>query len=275
MGLNKVTSPAKLSAKQKIQIVSYAEKYGIRAAVENFGVRDTVIYNWKSIIKHNKYELLEPTVIRRRFDLDTKVQAVLDYQTGKYSKAEICIKYGLRGNASLDRWIKRYNNPSSFVLALKNKKLGSKMSYSLEIKRKLVDLVVNGLPIPQAAKRLEVPVSTAYDWINAYNKDEKKFFATKAVPKPSEELVPKVILEEITNLLAFSIETEEELRKFKYRYTKLMNNYPDCAHYVKSMMDIKIELCKKLEASTIEVNTLRFIDSVKKRMDSKKPQTKP
>lgn len=49
MGLNKVTSPAKLSAKQKIQIVSYAEKHGIRAAVENFGVRDTVIYNWKSI----------------------------------------------------------------------------------------------------------------------------------------------------------------------------------------------------------------------------------
>lgn len=144
------------------------------------------------------------------------------------------------------------------------------MSYALEIKRQLVDLVANGLSIPQAAKQLKIPVSTAYDWINAYNKDEKKFFATKAVAKPSEDFVSEEFFAEFANIMSLNIANAEELRKFKYRCTKLMNNYPDLAYNVKKVMDAKVAEYKKLEAARIELNTLRFIHAVKNRMDSKK-----
>lgn len=121
------------------------------------------------------------------------------------------------------------------------------MSYSLDVKRKLVQLVENGLPIPQAAKQLGVPVSTAYDWIKACNKDKNKFLASKVISQTSENSDQVNQLIEIGEIFSQKINDEAELRKFKYQCTKLMHRYPDMSFKIKEWMDNKVAQFKEFD----------------------------
>lgn len=277
---NKIQA-AKLSSAKKKSIVSYAVKHGTKVAAKKYGINENTIYYWKSIIKQGCLELLEPTVSRRSFDEDTKIKAVIEYQTGKYTKLEICNKYGIRGSFTLDRWLQRYNKPNTLTFIRKNKALGVKTTYSKDFKINFVKRVAAGESAAVVARELGVPKTTAYEWVAGGKKYGESYFEPKTQPfeflPAQESTVQKSIdtselVDQLT--LEVEIETPDDLTAYKAKCRRLKEKHREHSAMIDAISNTLIKYASgKIEAE-VKSNTLEFLDSIKKELDSKKAKSK-
>lgn len=272
---NKIKA-AKLSLSKKNAILAYAVKKGVPEASKKYGIASSTIYYWKSISKQGYLHLLEPTVTRQTFDEETKLKAVIEYQSGKFSKIEICNKYGIRGSLTLDRWLERYNKPDTISFLRKNKALGVKTSYTSDFKINFVTRVSQGAKTAALARELGVPKTTAYEWVNAFNQYGAEYF------KESNLIVTPVEASSVQDHTSFKILAElsnpdlhpDALVDYKLKCAKLKEQYPGYAEFIDRLAQHTISLLEAAVEAKVKSGTLKFLDTVKKELDSKKAKSK-
>ena len=106
---------------------------------------------------------------KAKYTLEQKLQAVLDYQSGKKPAAEIALELdmGKNGACRIRRWSNLYkaNGPEALSPRERN------ASYSKEFKEMVVqDYVQNGLSLNDLATKYNIPSKTVIiQWIKRYN----------------------------------------------------------------------------------------------------------
>lgn len=105
---------------------------------------------------------------KSKYTLEERVNAVLDYKSGKRGKSQICNDLGLcRSGMDLYRWVKIYDKygESGFLSKQRNN------SYSKEFKEKVVTAYFNGEgSTNDLTIKYDIPSSkTLRNWILSYN----------------------------------------------------------------------------------------------------------
>lgn len=108
----------------KIYQYSAAEKLAILQELETgqiilldvakkYDISKTTLVRWRHRYELYGYEGLETKNQYKSYPAELKLQAVLDYISGKYSKYQIIDKYKIASCTQLSNWINKYNSHSS------------------------------------------------------------------------------------------------------------------------------------------------------------------
>jgi transposase-like protein len=79
-----------------------------------YNIHRGIIEEWIVQYKHNGISAFLQEDQNRVYSIETKMQAVEDYLSGKGSQREITAKYGIRDRKQLRQWIKVYNSGKRF-----------------------------------------------------------------------------------------------------------------------------------------------------------------
>lgn len=103
-------SMGKVNPEEKLQTVHsiLGGKETQYHAATRLGVSVDSIQQWICVYKSDGENAFHNTK-NKRYSKDLKVQAVLDYLSGKGSQRQICQRYGIRSKSKLQNWIKKYN----------------------------------------------------------------------------------------------------------------------------------------------------------------------
>ena len=109
---------------------------------------------------------------KSKYTIEEKVQAVLDYKSGKRGKAQICNDLGLnQSGTDLYRWLKHYDKygESAFLPKKSNK------AYTKEFKKMVVQEYLNGEgSMRDLCYKHDISSMTILlNWINSYNSHEE------------------------------------------------------------------------------------------------------
>ena len=105
----------KVSAEKKVQIVReyLNERIGIAEAARRVGRDKETVKGWVNIYENEGASGFIHKE-NRRYSVELKTAAVIDYHRGGGSLQTICRKYGIRDKHILRRWIKVYNAHGDF-----------------------------------------------------------------------------------------------------------------------------------------------------------------
>lgn len=92
-----------------------------KAAGKELGVNPETIRRWIQNYQSLGEEGIAVLEKNPRYSVSLKENAVKDYLSGKGSLRDICLKYGIRTNTQLRRWIKCYNDPKKGKMPFKSK----------------------------------------------------------------------------------------------------------------------------------------------------------
>ncbi|SDI76823.1 helix-turn-helix domain-containing protein [Alteribacillus bidgolensis] len=88
---------SKFSAQEKLEVIQAYEKgnSSIKEVIEQYQIRLSAFKDWRNKYNHLGLEGLQPSKSWTTYLKETKLQAVHDYLSGKYSLAGIIIRYGI------------------------------------------------------------------------------------------------------------------------------------------------------------------------------------
>lgn len=268
----KKQSATKLPADKKIEIVEFAKENGVVAAEERYHVHRNYIYNWKALIDNGQTDLLKPVGMYSKFDDKIKLKALTDYESGRYTKAEICRKYGIRGNATLDNWIKRYNSVEELLNHRNNKRLVKKMRTPSVSKKQFITRVNELKSVEEAALELGVPRSTAFNWNARYKELGEAFFAHEE----NEQTAPvlnnlEAVLNDATkycwNLITSNKNNPDIMQQAREYVLEVTKPYKDRKR-VHETLELIDSMAKNVLQMTGDLNTMKLVVEVKKQLDS-------
>ena len=105
----------------------------------------------------------------KKYSLELKRQAVLEYLSGQGSQTDICRKYGIRSKSKLHECIKKYNghelkaSPGGSTIMTKGRKT------TLEERIEIVsDCIASDLNYEQTAEKHHVSYQQVYQWVRKY-----------------------------------------------------------------------------------------------------------
>ena len=109
-------SRSKVTPEQRIEAaLSYLNREGsYKSIADRYGVEQTRIKVWVRQYKANGTLAFKELQHNTVYNPELKLNAVLDYISGKGSIQTIAAKYGLRSPQTLENWIKVYNSGKDF-----------------------------------------------------------------------------------------------------------------------------------------------------------------
>ena len=165
--INQYQAAEKLAILQELEMgqatrVEVAKKYGISV---------NTLVKWRRRYELYGYEGLEIRSHNSSYSEELKLQAVLDYLSGNYSKYQIIDKYKIASRTQLSNWIEKYNGHSS----LKSYNIGE--SYAMTKRRSTtwkerIDIVVYCLShnhdYQNTSEHYQVSYKQVHQWVKKY-----------------------------------------------------------------------------------------------------------
>lgn len=161
----------KIGAEEKLRIVeSYlAGKMGYRSAYEEAGVNEATFRQWLSRYKTEGAVGLIPSVHKRKYEVEIKKSAVLDYLAGEGSLQEICEKYGIKDRRQLGNWVKVYNRHEDFKIQTGGSHMTKGRDTTPEERVQIVkECMANGKDYGGTALKYKVSYQQVYTWTKKY-----------------------------------------------------------------------------------------------------------
>lgn len=165
--MNEYSVAEKLAALQELEIGQ-----GTRKDVSGkYKISVNTLVKWRRRYELYGLEGLEIHSRNKNYSAELKLQAVLDYLSGKYSKYEIIDKYKISSRTQLTKWINMYNDHSS----LKSYKSGG--SHAMTKGRSTnwkerIDIVLYCLShnhdYPNTSEKYQVSYQQVYQWVKKY-----------------------------------------------------------------------------------------------------------
>jgi transposase-like protein len=162
----------KYSAELIIKIVKENIENGVgsRTLAAQYNIQRGIIDEWIVQYKHNGAKDFLPEEQNRVYSIETKLQAVEDYLSGKGSQREITAKYGIRDRTILRQWIKVYNSGKGFRHHMSG---GSRMKETrpttVEERIQIAkDCISNGDNYSETALKYHVSYQQVYQWTRKF-----------------------------------------------------------------------------------------------------------
>ena len=206
---------AKVTPEEKIQIAKMCESGELSQgqAAEQLGISQSSVYQWVCVYREKGSLGLKDLEEYQSYAPELKLQAVLDYLSGKGSQQVIASRYGLRSKTQLQRWIKMYNEGRDF----RQGKLGGRhMKTSRKTTKEeriaiVKDCLDNGLSYNDAAEKHNVSYQQIYTWARKYSELGEAGLEDRRGKRKAEQ-EPRTELEEMKIKMA---KLEHELYRTK------------------------------------------------------------
>jgi transposase-like protein len=167
MSRSKVTSEERIEAAK-----AYIEgKNSQSEAARRLGVDERSVRRWV-----NQYTYGGPLAFKEKernneYSPDLKMKAVKEYLAGAGSLERIAVKYGLRSDRQLRKWIKVYNSGRDFEHRMSG---GSRMKQGRETTQEeriaiVKDCLENGRNYGETAVRYNVSYQQVYTWVKKFS----------------------------------------------------------------------------------------------------------
>lgn len=167
-------SRSKVTPEQRIEAaLAYINGEGsYKNIADRYGVEQTRIKVWVSRYKEGGALAFKEQEHNNVYSANLKLNAVLDYLSGKGSIKIIAAKYGLRSPQTLERWIKVYNSGKDFDNRMSggsHMKETRKTTYEerLTIAK---DCLENDSNYGEIAMKYNVSYQQVYTWVHKFKK---------------------------------------------------------------------------------------------------------
>lgn len=109
--------PYDLDTRLKIVLLYRTKKYTIKDICGIYGISMASLMRWNRNYNGTESSLMDKTRISkfRTYSLNTRLEVVLLYRTGKYTLKELPIRYGCCVG-SISRWNKKYDGTKNSLL---------------------------------------------------------------------------------------------------------------------------------------------------------------
>lgn len=163
----------KYTAEEKYEILMEYEN-GTRSIQEihnKYRISVYAFYRWRYNYKTYGVDGLREAATCKKYSIELKEQAVLEYLSGKYSQGELVKKYGLTDKTVLKRWINNYNSHREVTAKPKGmrksmaKGRNTTLKERIEIVKYCIDQNNN---YQQAAEIYQVSYQQVYQWVKKY-----------------------------------------------------------------------------------------------------------
>ena len=162
--------------KYEVELIIKIVKENIEKGVNSrqlsaqYNIDHGTIEGWIIQYKHNGVSAFLQEDQNRVYGLETRMQAVEDYLSGKGSQREITAKYGIRDRTQLRQWIKVYNSGRGFRQKMSG---GSRMKEArpttVEERIRIArDCIANGENYGETALKFNVSYQQVYQWVKKY-----------------------------------------------------------------------------------------------------------
>jgi len=161
----------KISAEEKVRIVeSYLSgKIGCSEAGRQVGVNNRTIAQWASRYKSEGPSGFLPNTHNKTYSKETKLSAVLDYQSGRGTMLEISEKYRIRDKRQLGNWLKVYNRHEDFTIQTGGSRMTKGRDTTTEERIQIVKACIsNGNDYGVTALQYKVSYQQVYTWTKKY-----------------------------------------------------------------------------------------------------------
>ena len=143
---------------------------GSKQLSAKYSIHHGTIEEWIMQYKHNGASAFQQEAQNRTYSLETKMQAVEDYLSGKGSQREITARYGIRSRTQLRQWIKVYNSGRGFQRKMTG---GSRMKEArlttVEERIQIAkDCIANGENYGETALKFNVSYQQVYQWVKKF-----------------------------------------------------------------------------------------------------------
>ena len=110
--------PYDLDTRLKIVLLYRTKKYTIKDIFGIYGISMASLMRWNRNYNGTESSLMDKTRISkfRTYSLNTRLEVVLLYRTGKYTLKELSIRYGCCVVGSISRWNKKYDGTKNSLL---------------------------------------------------------------------------------------------------------------------------------------------------------------
>lgn len=199
---------AKVNAEVKIkEVLNYLN--GSKSIVEiskGVGVSHEQVRRWILTYKSSGIEGLKNKSTNKYYSTETKILAVKDFLSGKYSQIAVCSKYKISSTSVLQRWIIKYNNNHNMTKSHNNKEneimiKGRKTTFDERVE--IVGFcIANNFDYHLTSDKYKVSYQQIYNWVKKYKKDGYKGLEDKrGKAKELESMTEKEQLEMQMKLL--------------------------------------------------------------------------
>jgi transposase-like protein len=187
--------------KQRIVELYLAGKVGYKEASEILGVGETTIGRWISRYKTEGATGFLPKERNQKYTKETKISAVLEYQSGQGSMQAICEKYGIQDARQLRNWLKVYNRHEDFKIQTGGSRMTKGRDTTAEERIQIAKAcIANGNDYGGIALKYQVSYQQVYTWTKKYRKmgeaglEDRRGYRTGTLPSrtPEEELRDRI-----------------------------------------------------------------------------------
>jgi len=185
-----------------------------------YGSSERVLRDWVRQYEAHGVEGLTPAAQWRKYSLETKQSAVLDYLNGLGSLDNICTKYDISGRRVLRRWIEQYNShrdfkqPNDGGAIYMAKGRGTTLEERIEI---VSYCISNNKDYGKTIEQYGVSYQQIYSWVRKYEGDGPDGLADRRGKRKDEvsmteveKLRARLKLKEAEN---YRLQMENELLK--------------------------------------------------------------
>ncbi|MCU9810233.1 MAG: transposase [Paraclostridium dentum] len=142
------------------------------------GVSQEQVRRWVLTYKASGIEGLKNKSTNKHYSTETKILAVKDFLSGKYSQIAVCSKYKISGISVLQRWIIKYNNNHNMTKSHNSKEnkimiKGRKTTFNERVE--IVGFcIANNFNYHLTSDKYKISYQQIYNWVKKYKKDGYK-----------------------------------------------------------------------------------------------------
>ncbi|MGL5713914.1 MAG: helix-turn-helix domain-containing protein [Paraclostridium sp.] len=170
------------------------------------GVSHEQVRRWIITYKSSGIDGLKNKSTNKYYSTETKILAVKDFLSGKYSQLDVCSKYKISGISVLQRWIIKYNHNHSMTKSHNSKEneiMIKGRKTTLDERVEIVGFcIANNFDYYLTSNKYKVSYQQIYNWVKKYKKDGYKGLEDKrGKAKEVESMTAKEQLEMQMKLL--------------------------------------------------------------------------
>lgn len=161
------------SAAQKLAILKELEmgQVALSAILQKYDINNTTLKRWRHRYNLFGYEGLEVRTQNRRYSVDLKLQAVMDYLSGNYSQLQVMDKYKIASPTQLRSWVNKYNGHSC-LKSYKTRGASTMTKGRSTDWKERIDIVLyclsNNHDYQKASETYKVSYQQVYQWVKKY-----------------------------------------------------------------------------------------------------------
>lgn len=161
----------KYSKEEKLDILAwYHEGNTLLATAKKYGVSDTTILNWQSVLESGHPDGLNEVSTRRRYSAELKQKVVTAVLSGEGTVREIAKRFGLRYPGTIYIWLRKYTEGElNKSTSGGRSQVEGRRKTSYKERLKIVEYCLShGLNYMETAKLFNVSYDQVYSWVRKY-----------------------------------------------------------------------------------------------------------